>query len=184
MKTSVILIGFACIVFVLMIYWSIKSKDKDVIIGIFMSVPLLAGVVAALINGASVNVTVVNGLQEEECTSARYFLIYSANMAANGKNTVFLTPYGKDVVFNNTTSTLTCHPIEYGDVKKSYKPVDIPPHTIIKVQEKPTYIFEPAYDVASTKSSSGTYRWILLKKGDKIEFKKGFTYRRALGFED
>jgi hypothetical protein len=35
-------------------------------------------------------------------------------------------------------------------------------------------MFEPASDVASSKSS-GTYRWILLKKGDEIEFKRGFT---------
>jgi hypothetical protein len=147
---------------------------------LLMTIPILAGIPALLINGASVSVTVVNGTQTEQCVSAKYFLFYSANMTANGKNTVFLAPFGKDVIFNNTNSALTCHPIEYGQVEKSYNPVDIPPHTIVKVQEKPEYMFEPAYDVASSKLS-GTYRWVLLKKGDEIEFKRGFTYGRALG---
>ena len=151
------------------------------IVGLIWGWISVSGFSALLLYGASVPVTVINDITEDQCSTIKHFLFYNARGAAEGRNVKFLPPYGKAVVFNNTRYKLACHPIEYGKVDKKPTSVTLPPYEITKVHDEPTYFFETIPDkimYSSRYSSSGTLRWAILIHGQEMKYKEVFKFIR------
>lgn len=187
MRLSSVLILIACITVITVIYLcyknrkNIKTKNLDVslIFGLTMLTLTLYGIIAIVLAALSIEVTTINGGRKSDCITKRYFLFYSANGLAKESNTVFLMPFGKDVIFNNTNAKLVSRPIVYGEIKKHYEPVLLQPRTITKVKETPEYFFEPVPDQIMYKSrysSSGRVYWAIVRAGESLRYTEPFKW--------
>lgn len=181
MRTPIAILVFVCILLLIIAFstMTVKGEDRKAVLMIsLMCFPIFGGIGAILINGGSNKVTVINGINRSECITKKYFLMYNSHLAAK-ESIVFMAPWGKDLVFNNTNETLVCYPIEYGNVKKNEQPMDIPAHSIRKISEKPTYFFEPIPDkimYSSRYTSSGRIKWAVYTKEQEIVYKEAYKW--------
>lgn len=187
MRLSSVLIMIACIVVIAIIYLcyknrksiKVKTLDAGLIFGLSMVTLTLYGIIAFVCLAISTEVTTINGGRKSDCITKRYILFYNANGLAKESNTVFLMPFGKDVIFNNTKVKLVCRPIVYGEAKKHYEPILLQPRAITKVKETPRYFFEPVPNQIMYKSrysSSGRVYWAVIKSGESIRYKDTFNW--------
>ena len=178
--TAIIFFGIITLCIIAIRYLVSQKEDKKTsLIAHILFFPLYFGIAAVLINGGSNMVTVVNGTSGSECITKKYFLFYNSHSTALGPNLIFMAPYGKDVIFNNTSTNLICYPIYYGNVKSNETPVYIPAHAIRKVGEKPSTFFRAIPDKImyySRYNSPGRTQWALLTEDQKIEYEESFKW--------
>ena len=156
-----------------------KGEERKAVLMIsLLYFPMFCGIGAILINGGSNKVTVINGINRNECITKKYFVMYNSHLTAK-ESVVFMAPWGKDLVFNNTNENLVCYPIVYGNVMNNEQPVDLPAHSIRKIGEKPTYFFEPIPDkimYSSRYASSGRIKWAVYTIDQEIQYKEAYKW--------
>lgn len=147
-----------------------RNKETSItgrIFGLLLSTAGLGLFIGMIFNGASTTVVTVNGLNKEDCISKEYFLFKRYD-----KQTLFLAPWGKSRVINNTEHDISYYAVTYGSSAEPNS-IDIPSRACVKVPVAPTFYFEylPKKIMWRSRSHSNTRTvGVLLRNGNSPSF--------------
>lgn len=163
MKSSYVFIVLLVIAVVLYLIWRAKHKEEENKFYVFLTI----FVVFFFVGGCTCfnlgsTVTVVNGTTSDSVTRDGYFLFYTAKPEYGETQTMFIVP-GKHIIVNRTDVTLLFSQVVYGNRSRKYAPIDVPPHSIVKVPDEPRFFFENPPKYVKTKSSGATHGLIQVK---------------------
>ncbi|MBP5190392.1 MAG: hypothetical protein J6031_05710 [Bacteroidales bacterium] len=178
MRSTIAIIIVACIVVGICIYLCSRNK-KEFWTGIIIGGIIIGCFLAAIVNAASPIITIIKGCDKDSCIKAHYFLFYKAKLTDNKSQIVFLVPYGKGAVQNETDIDLIGIPIQFEDYKH-YSPISLPAHSVNKIPDEPSYFFEKVPTNILTYSRSGKTKWLILKKGDEVQYQE--THKRMMPY--
>ena len=162
----------------LAVYYCIRHRDPKEISSRYGVVALFIfgfGFLAAIVNNASVPVYTITECQKTGYTKTSYFLYYTAHFHNNETQKVFLRPNAVGCIQNNTNVDLCLYSVVYGQ-SESYDAKVIRPNTLITVDFKPRFFFEPVpsrilYSSRRHHSSGKTFG-VVLRRGEKIQYKE------------
>lgn len=176
MRTSIVIICVLCVgaLLCIRIVRNYKTRTAEWP-GLFFGAVFGFSVLALIINAASSTIYTITGTGTNDNRDAKYILFYSTKLQDDQFRLVFLAPYGNNYIQNETDYELTYHPINYGNVKNNYQVQQLLPHSLNRIEGKPSFFFQSipsATTYHSRYNSKGTTRWVILKKGEEIQYKE------------
>ena len=163
MNSSYLFVSILIIAVVLYLIWRHNNKEQENKLYIFLLIFFVFfGVGACTCFTLGSSVTVVNAAEKDAVSKSYYFLYYSAEPRLGEKQTIFLSPL-KNVIVNRTDCTLSFRQIVYGQEIPQFAPIEIPPHSVVKVTGEPFVFFETPAVYIKTKALKGERGLIELK---------------------